>query len=352
MKMAPYFSLPSPLAFRVAITTTFTIVVVIISVLINLALGIGIFLGWLAGYCYRCVYRLLRGQRKATPLPSQTNTPQNAFSLWQWLLEEQQKKTSTNRLQLIRAARPIRQALKQQQLPLHFQPIVDLHSQEIVALEVLLRLSDHKGELLLPDQFLDTAKRRGQLLDLTLLLINTLSPLAPKLPKSIKLNINITPALLCDPKAIRVIAKALRNTGLAPQRWNLEVTEDEAESLSHLYMAVQQIHHFGYTFAMDDFGAGHSTLQRLSVWHWHNIKIDRSLLQCQREAIFRNAIRAGLDCGATVTVEGIESPKQLALAKSMGAHFGQGFLLGKPMPFATVEQLFKADQFTNKFSMA
>jgi EAL domain-containing protein (putative c-di-GMP-specific phosphodiesterase class I) len=133
----------------------------------------------------------------------------------------------------------------------------------------------------------------------------------------------------------------LRETGLAPQYLELELTESLLTSNADVMFAVMQdLKDMGLKLAIDDFGTGYSSLGQLAELPFDTIKIDRSLVgaSAQQRAIVRSIVALGEGLGMSVLAEGLETEEEFDNACSAGCCSGQGYLLGRAMPPNQLEE--------------
>ena len=226
----------------------------------------------------------------------------------------------------------LQQALDKNFLPVHFQPIYDLNDGSLKAIELLIRVQSPQHGLLLPSQFLDQARSYGLLTQLTKVCIKMIAYNYKHLPKVI-ININLPPYMIENPRILNDFLMAFKEANLSPNRFCIEVTEDEDIPAEHLLESVQLLKKVGFSIAMDDFGTGYSSLSRLSMLPFDTVKIDRSILLAAtsgNKAILESTITLIKRLGLSVVVEGVETLEQLKLIRQLGAHSVQGFLLSKP----------------------
>ena len=227
----------------------------------------------------------------------------------------------------------LQQAVDNQYLPIHFQPIYDLQSGNLKAVELLIRAESKEHGLLLPGQFLDQAKAYDLLTSLTSVCIHMVAKCYGQIP-DVTININVPPYMLNNPQVLKNFVTCFKKESLPMNRFCIEVTEDGDIPTDHLIPAIKLLKSHGFKIAMDDFGTGYSSLSRLSVLPVDVVKIDRSLLLAASagdKAILESAITLTKRLGASTVVEGVETMKQLELIKELGADSVQGFLLSKPV---------------------
>ncbi len=242
-----------------------------------------------------------------------------------------------------------REMLRGDSLEMHFQPIVDLRSGNIVKLEALARLRGHAGVLITPAQFMGAFGsedlyvlfQRG--LAISIAVLERLESQGIKTDVSVNLPTQGTK----DQRYYEAVALALASSSVAAERLTLELTEEGKLSETTLDEAPElcRMRSLGVLIAQDDLGAGYSSLLRLERFGFHDVKIDQELIRGAGDA--RNALDliqhlTGLahDLGIGVVVEGLEGPALLEAAAIMGADYGQGYGIARPMPESEIAAFF------------
>jgi EAL domain-containing protein (putative c-di-GMP-specific phosphodiesterase class I) len=147
-----------------------------------------------------------------------------------------------------------------------------------------------------------------------------------------------------------VIMSVLSDTGLPPERLELEITESVLlERGAENYAFMQRLKKAGISFALDDFGTGHSSLSCLTAFPFDKIKIDKSFVCSLMENYKATAIISsiatlahGLDI--SITAEGVETREQFEMLRTLGVNFVQGYLLGRPVPKSELETKLRLDR--------
>ena len=155
-------------------------------------------------------------------------------------------------------------------------------------------------------------------------------------------SVNIAPSTLLDPECPRFIEQALLRHGIVPQRLVLELLETETTDWDLLSGPLNRLVTLGVGVAMDDLGAGYSSLKRLSMLPFTTVKIDRDMLTGLRTSpletlsLIATLVQIGRDFDMTVVAEGLEDLGMTEAAAVLGAQYGQGYHLARPMPAAEV----------------
>ncbi len=242
---------------------------------------------------------------------------------------------SSDRLDL-RSALP--RALRDGEFRLHFQPIVGLPDRTVVGHEALLRWQHPQRGLLLPAQFLDVLLDSEYESPVTDWVLREACRVAAAASPSTRVTVNVSSTQVGRPDLPDVVARCLHETGLAPTRLVLELTEDRLLSRADAPALLARLRDTGAALALDDFGSGYAGLGYLQRFRAVNvIKLDRSFTSslCDDD-VSRHIVAAmcGLATGLGVdlVVEGVETEAQSAALVALGAGCAQGFLYGRPAP--------------------
>jgi len=236
--------------------------------------------------------------------------------------------------------RELRQALAQQQLDLHYQPLVDCKSVTLLGFEALARWKHAERGFISPADFIPLAEECGLILPLGSWVLRRACRDAMTWPGDTIVAVNLSPAQFRHNDIVREVLNVLDETGLPAHRLELEITEgvliDDTERVLETLSALKDA---GVRLSLDDFGTGYSSLSYLQRFPFDKIKIDRSFvaeLGNNRDsmAIVRAVIALGHSLHITVTAEGVETQQQLALLRSENCDQAQGFLIGTPQPQA------------------
>jgi diguanylate cyclase (GGDEF)-like protein/PAS domain S-box-containing protein len=243
----------------------------------------------------------------------------------------------------------LRSALAAEELEVHYQPLVDLVSKDIVGFEALLRWPHATRGPIPPSEFIPLAEETGLITPLGNFVLTRACEDATEWPPHIKLAVNLSPMQFRVGNVFTTVSQALRATGLAPERLDLEITEsvllDRTDQvIAHLHA----LRALGVRISMDDFGTGYSSLSYLRAFPFDKIKIDRSFVRDlpgnkHTLAIVRAILGLASGLDMKVVAEGIETQADLACLAAEGCKEGQGFFFSEARPQSEVIKLL-ADQ--------
>jgi diguanylate cyclase (GGDEF)-like protein len=232
----------------------------------------------------------------------------------------------------------LRSALRSGQLSLHYQPCVSLGTGAIVGAEALMRWAHPTAGFVPPSIFIPLAEETGLVTQLGLWLLDEACCEAASWSLPIRVAVNVSPVQFRTEGFVAHVRDALRRSGLAPSRLELEITEgvlmrDTADTLAIL----QALREIGVRIALDDFGTGYSSLAYLQTFTFDKLKIDRSFVKDMETepaalAIMRAVLGMSASLNMTTTAEGIEEEAQADLLRIMGCSEAQGYFFYKPMP--------------------
>ena len=238
----------------------------------------------------------------------------------------------------------LRTSLETGDLRLHFQPIVDLNTRELLGREALLRWEHPDEGLLAPIHFLQVAEESGLISEIGQWVVTEAARAAAASPESAGyVSINVSPSQVAQPGLAQQVEKALATAGLPAERLMIELTESVMLSAApSARREIELLDAQGVRIMVDDFGTGFSALSYLRDLPVSGIKVDRSFTaglgtdgQCERIVEALTGLGHGL--GVDVIVEGVETEEQSALLTSLGAELAQGYLFGRPGPAFTPE---------------
>lgn len=233
-------------------------------------------------------------------------------------------------------AADLREALARDELTLHYQVQMSVGTGQIRGYEALLRWEHPQIGSIPPTEFVPIAEENGLIVQIGEWVLRTACREAATWDPPYKVAVNLSAVQFLHADLHRLVMEILLETGLSPDRLELELTESaifaDRERALHL---LRQIKALGVSIALDDFGTGYSSLDTLRSFPFDRIKIDRSFFSTtgstpQTLAIIRAVLALGRSFGIPVLAEGIETYDQLSMLNAEGCDEAQGFLLGHP----------------------
>jgi diguanylate cyclase (GGDEF)-like protein/PAS domain S-box-containing protein len=237
----------------------------------------------------------------------------------------------------------LRRAIQLDELELHYQPIVDTKTLSICGAEALLRWRHPIKGMILPDQFIPLAEETGMITQIGEWLLQTACVEAATWPKEVKVSINLSAIQFRKNNLIDVVICALAQSGLPPERLELEITETALiESATECLPVLRQFKNLGISIALDDFGTGYSSLSQLMMFPFDKIKVDKSFTQnltkrTECAAIIAATLTLARSLDIATTAEGVETVDQYRLLRLAGVTSLQGFLFQRPCQAAQLD---------------
>jgi diguanylate cyclase (GGDEF)-like protein len=240
-------------------------------------------------------------------------------------------------------ARELRQAISLEELVLHYQPLARAQDGEVCGFEALVRWRHPQRGMVPPMDFIPVAEESGLILPLGEWVLRRACADAAAWDKPLRIAVNLSPVQLNQPNLAAMVHEVLMETGLAPRRLELEVTEtalfkDYQRALDNL----RRLKALGVRIAMDDFGTGFSSLSTLQSFPFDKIKIDKSFVENihrhdRATAIVRAVLSLGRSLEIPVTAEGVETAEQLEFLRGEACAEVQGYAIGRPAPIDALD---------------
>ncbi|MBR1088292.1 EAL domain-containing protein [Bradyrhizobium manausense] len=232
----------------------------------------------------------------------------------------------------------LRDAIALCQLEVHYQPFMNANTGARRGFEALVRWRHPARGLIPPDQFIALAEETGLIVPLGEFVLRRACADAAAWPSDLMVAVNLSPIQFKEADLFDVISGALRDSGLSPQRLEIEITESvllERGTENHAFM--ERLKSIGIELALDDFGTGYSSLSYLTAFPFDKIKIDKSFIrnlthQPRSSAIISSIVTLARGLDMSVTAEGVETSEEFERLKALGVNFAQGYLFGRPLP--------------------
>ena len=236
----------------------------------------------------------------------------------------------------------LRQALASDAFEVFYQPIMDLASGGLAGFEALLRWRHPERGLVSPADFIPAAEEMGLIVPLGRWVLRQACAEAAGWPAGTKLAVNLSPVQFASGTLVQDVVEALRDSGLSPDRLELEITETLLLEDTEATLAIMhELRDLGLSVAMDDFGTGYSSLGYLRRFPFDKVKIDRSFIaglgqNAGSEAIVIAVLELCRTLGIRTTAEGVETAAQLAVLRRERCAEAQGYLFSPARPGSEV----------------
>jgi diguanylate cyclase (GGDEF)-like protein len=240
----------------------------------------------------------------------------------------------------------LRQAIERGELSVHYQPIVRAAGEEISGFEALVRWQHPTRGAVPPSKFIPLAEEAGLIGKIGEWVLRAALEEAAHWPDHVRVAVNLSPLQFNDPNVVPMVTKHLSETGVQPERLELEITEGvflvEGDSTDETFARLKKL---GVRLSLDDFGTGYSSLGYLKKAPFDKIKIDQSFVRGAASTTNRNAaiIRAIVTLAETLGMdtcaEGVETHDDLQLIRELGVSMVQGYIFGKPSDFTVAREL-------------
>jgi diguanylate cyclase (GGDEF)-like protein len=243
----------------------------------------------------------------------------------------------------------LQRAISNGELTVQYQPIVELATSHVIGAEALVRWW-RGGEVVTPGEFLGAAEESGLIVPLGDWVLRQACAQGAAWQGAswdVGISVNLSARQITAPGFAARVAAALAETGLAPGALTVEVNERilvEGDAL--IIDRLADLRRTGVRLAIDNFGTGYASLVYLRQLPVDIIKIDPSFVaglghDDTLTLLTRTVVQVGRELGLRVVAEGIEQPRQLSALREMGCHYGQGFLVARPMAASALEALIR-----------
>ena len=235
-------------------------------------------------------------------------------------------------------------AVERKRFELHFQPYFANAGKTLVGFEALLRLTTDDGQPVSPARFIPILEETGLINTVGSWVLNESCRMAANWPDHLKISVNISHVQFADGHLADIVTKALADSGMSAEKLEIEITES---LMAHDYASereqLEAIRDMGVSVAIDDFGAGYSSLGQLWRFPIDKLKLDRSFITELESGsgkaleVVKSVVGLGRSLNMAVTVEGVETREQARILHALDVEYQQGFLHGRPAPRAEAE---------------
>lgn len=237
----------------------------------------------------------------------------------------------------------LRKALLDNQLIMHYQPIVLLKQGKITGYEALVRWQHPEKGVIMPEDFIRIAEETGLIIPLGSWVLNEVCRQAASWQKkdgacgnNLTISVNISAHQFTDPQFLSVLQSALTTNGIQSRSLSLELTETALiENSQQLMVVLDELRRLNVGTSLDDFGKGYCSLNYLHRYPFDTLKIDQSFIRqidsnTRNQAIVASTIELAHRLGMQVIAEGIESRQEMETLKGLNCEYGQGWFYGQP----------------------
>ena len=237
----------------------------------------------------------------------------------------------------------LRRAIQQNELVLHYQPILDARTRRIVSVEALVRWQHPTKGLIFPDLFIPLAEETGLIAQIGEWVLRAACAEAATWPVEINVAVNLSLVQFRKTTLADVVMRALVESGLRPERLEFEITETALiQSAAECLPALRQFKNLGITIVLDDFGTGYSSLSQLAMFPFDRIKIDKTFTQnltkrSECAAIISATLTLAQTLSIATTAEGVETADQYRLLRLAGVSSVQGYFFKRPGPASEID---------------
>jgi diguanylate cyclase (GGDEF)-like protein/PAS domain S-box-containing protein len=241
-------------------------------------------------------------------------------------------------------------AIKNGEISLYYQPQASSHhgvagNNEIIGFEALARWKHPVRGFVPPSDFIPLAEESGLIFEMGQWILREACREAAAWPVPLQVAVNLSPAQFMHGDVVSLVHSILLETGLAPGRLELEITEGVLiEDFDRGLSLLRRLKGLGVRISMDDFGSGYSSLSYLQAFPFDKIKIDRAFVMNlgrnpQSAAIVRAVVGLGHGLEMSIVAEGVETQEQLSFLADEGCDAVQGYFIGKPLPIDQYDAL-------------
>lgn len=243
----------------------------------------------------------------------------------------------------------LRHALEEDELRLHYQPIIDVSMNCVCGVEALVRWQNPDAGLLMPADFIRLAEDRGLIAGIGLWVLHKacreIAELNARAPQPVQVSVNVSSSQLQDVRIIDDVARVLIDTGLDGKLLRLELTESVImDGSKDVQRILHELRDMGVQLALDDFGTGYSSLSYLRRFPISHLKVDKSFIRdipgdADAASIVTTIIALAHAMGMGLTAEGVETAPQSHFLDRQGCREQQGYYFARPQHISEVADL-------------
>lgn len=248
----------------------------------------------------------------------------------------------------------IRRSLELEHFLPHYQPQIDLKTGSVFGVEALLRWEHPERGLISPLEFIPVAEDSGQIIKLGAWMLRKscmdVQKIRTELNVDVQVAVNLSPRQFLDSHLLETVQQALQDSGLPPEKLELELTESSLlENLTEVVKVLKALKDLGVSVGIDDFGTGYSSLGYLKKFPIDLLKVDRSFVRDIPEdpndcEIATAIIAIARSLRLRVVAEGVETEEQAAFLRDADCDYAQGYLFAKPMSVSDLTEFLETSE--------
>jgi diguanylate cyclase (GGDEF)-like protein/PAS domain S-box-containing protein len=244
----------------------------------------------------------------------------------------------------------LRQAIKNNEFNLYYQPQVNLDQHRIIGLEALIRWKHPQYGFISPVEFIPLSEETGLIFSIGKWVLKTACTQCKQwIDRGFPIEniaVNVSPLQFRDKNFVASVSQILEDSGLEPHYLELEITESVTSNVDQALMIMREIKELGVNLAIDDFGTGYSSLNYLRHFPIDKLKIDKSFVDeinqnDHGEIIVKTIIELGNRLRFDVIAEGVETETQMTFLKDNHCHLAQGYYFSRPVPVEEIEDILR-----------
>lgn len=241
------------------------------------------------------------------------------------------------------------ESLKHKDFIVYYQPKYNVSKNKIIGLEALIRWIHPKRGILLPDSFIGIFEKNNFILKIDMFVLEEVCKTINRWKKNginiVPISVNLSRVDLNNNNLISDIQKITRKYNVEPKYIEFEFTESIIfDNMNKFLNIIETLHQIGYVVSIDDFGAGHSSLNILKKLPVDTLKIDKEFLNEDSQKgkiIIANTIVLAKNLNMKVLMEGVETKKQVSFLKKINCDYAQGYYYNKPLSIKEIEHILK-----------
>ncbi len=249
---------------------------------------------------------------------------------------------------IVKITKDMEKALKQKEFNVFYQPKIDLNTLKIVGAEALIRWFPPNGEPIYPNYFIPLFENNGFIVDIDLFVFESVCKLINTTPNLPTISVNLSAKTLSSDYIIEKLLNYIKEYDLSISAVELEITESAYSESQDIFLErIKLLQQHGFAISIDDFGAGLSSLNRLSLISPNYLKIDKAFLDTfvddKSKVILKNIFNMANEMNMHVVAEGVEDKEQAIWLRNNNCQIAQGYYFEKPLNKALFLDLIKTD---------